>query len=137
MTEAGNTLLLKMLEQLRDDFADEREARRLQDETARQSRAVQHQRIDEVIDRLGRLDVTIAVAGQVDAQVRTELDALKKALAAHQAEIGPTIDEWKRIRTLGLGIVGVIAAGGVSLGAVLAWGGDQLRQWVLNWLHLH
>jgi len=49
-----------------------------------------------VIDRLGRLDVTIAVAGQVDARVRTELDALKIALAAHQAEIKPTLEEWKR-----------------------------------------
>lgn len=128
-----NPLLLAMLEQLRDDFADERTARRDENEAARQSRAATHGRIDEVIERLGRLDTSVALAGQAHAQVHGELEALKHALA----DIAPTIDEWRRIRRLGLGIVGLITAGGLSIGAALSWSGDAVAGWVRAWLRIH
>ena len=108
MTAGDERILLSMIEQLRDDMAQEREA-------SRESRARQHQRTDEVIDRLGRIDSTIAVAGQVDAQVRTELDALKKTVASNQ----PTVEEWRRMRALGIGIVGLMTTGGLVTGATL------------------
>ncbi len=133
MTDADNALLLSMLEQLRDDFAAERVARRDENAAARHARAVTHGRIDEVIERLGRLDTSVALAGQTDAQIRAELDTLKLSLAG----IAPTIDEWRRIRALGLGIVGLMTAGGLSIGAALSWGGDTVTGWVRAWLRIH
>lgn len=144
MTEHDQSLLLSMVEQLRDDLAEDRVARRDENEAARQSRAGTHGRIDEMIDRLGRIDITVALSGQVDAQVRNEIDALKKSVDGlnlkvdgNQASIAPTLDEWKRIRTLGLGVVGLIATGGISFGAAVAWGGDTVTHWVRAWLGIH
>jgi hypothetical protein len=78
------------------------------------------------------MDTTIAVAGQVDAQVRQELDALKKSVA----DLTPTVDEWRRIRQLGLGIVGLMTAGGITVGAILAAGGNWLVDLIRHWLRL-
>ena len=113
-----------MIAQLRDDLAQEREA-------SRESRARQHQRTDEVIDRLGRIDSTIAVAGQVDAQVRTELDDLKKVVG----NIKPTVEEWRRMRTLGIGIVGLMTTDGLVTGATLQPLFAQLLTAVRHFLH--
>lgn len=126
MTGSEEALLLRMVEQLRDDFAEEREA-------SRQNRAGVHRRLDEVNDRLARMDTTAALSGQVDAQVRSELDALNAKVTAQQ----PTIDEWQRMRAIGLGIVGLIATGGLSIGAMLAWGGDTLSNLIRHWLRIN
>jgi hypothetical protein len=137
MTQSdSHAMLLEMLKQLRDDFAQERDARRDENEVARQGRAATHGRIDEVIDKLARLDTTVALAGQVDAQVRTELDALKKIVAANHAAVAPSVDEWKRIRRLGLGIVGLMTAGGLTVGAMVQWGGDLIVERVRAFLHI-
>lgn len=115
----NNDLLLEMLKQLRADLA--------RDQTAgRESRAVLHQRVDEVLDRLGKMETSIAIAGEIDAQVRHELDELRKQVVENAAAIAPTVDEWKRIRAIGLGLVGLLAIGGVSLGAAAAWAGEAI-----------
>ena len=126
MTDAENALLLSMVEQLRDDFAAERTVRR-------DDHALTHGRIDEVIERLGRLETGVALASQLDTQVRGELDTLKLSLA----EIRPSVDEWRRIRGFGLGMVGLMTAGGLSIGAALSWSGDTISGWIRAWLHIH
>ena len=133
MTDAENALLLSMVEQLRDDFAAERTARREDNEAERQAGALTHGRIDEVIERLGRLETGVALASQLDTQVRGELDTLKFSLA----EIRPSVDEWRRIQGFGLGIVGLMTAGGLSIGAALSWSGDTVSGWIRAWLHIH
>lgn len=126
LTEADQNLLLKMVEQLRQDFADERDA-------ARESRARTHDRIDEVVDRLGRIDTTIALSGEVDAQVRSELNQVKSSLNGMQ----PTVDEWVRVRTIGKWAVGLLLTGGIGVGAVFAALGDSLVTTVRHWLRIN
>ena len=130
MSEAKHSLLLSMLEQLRDDFAAEREGSHL-------GRAAMHRRLDEVSERLARLDTNVALSGQADAQLRGEIDRLARKVDANQAAVAPSIDEWKRIRGLGLGIVGLMTAGGVTLGALVQWGGDGAVNAARAWLHVH
>jgi len=36
-------------------------------------------------------------------------------------DIRPAVDGWRRIRRLGLGIVGLMTAGGITVGAALQW----------------
>jgi len=129
MNEVEQSLLRSMLEQLRDDFAAERDASRI-------SRAGLHRRLDEVNERLGRLDTGVALSGQADAQVRSELDRLARQVDDNQAAIAPSIEEWQRIRRLGLGIVGLMTAGGLTIGALVQWGGDSAVSAMRAWLHI-
>jgi hypothetical protein len=79
----------------------------------------------------------VAPSGQADAQLRGEIDRLAGKVDANQAAVAPSIDEWKRIRGLGLGIVGLMTAGGVTLGALVQWGGDNAVNAARAWLHVH
>jgi hypothetical protein len=124
-----NELLLKMMEQMREDFARS-------EESARLSRAAMHDRMEESIDRLGKLETSIAISGQVDAQVRNELDGLKGAIQA----IEPTVEQWKDMLKTGrriswfLGISGLIS--GAALWAALQWTGDAVINTVRSWLRI-
>ena len=101
-------LLLKMLEQLRDDFQAERE-------TSRQSRAKLHERVDGMAEDIGAIRGDIRLLGQADGQARGELQALARKVDQNQKETQPTIDEWKRIRALGIGIAGLLGSGRTEL----------------------
>lgn len=118
-------LIIRMIEQLRDDFAAERKV-------ASESRARTHQRVDEAVERLGKIDTSLALAAEVDAQVRTELDGL----SAKVTGMAPTIDEWRRIRTVGKWAAGVVLGGGIGIGAVVAALGDQAVTAVRHWLRI-
>lgn len=122
-------LLLKMLEQLRDDFQAERE-------TSRQSRAKLHERVDGMAEDIGAIRGDIRMLGQADGQARGELQALARKVEQNQKETQPTIDEWKRIRALGIGIAGLLAIGGVSFGAMAVWAGEGLANAIRHWLRI-
>lgn len=64
----GYPLLPAMMQDLKGDMAAKREA-------SRQSRGAIRDRVEDVVERLGKRETTMAVAGQVDAQVRDEIDA--------------------------------------------------------------
>ncbi len=137
MTENSQTVLLAMITGMRDDAALERKE-------SHESRAGIHRRLDEMNGAISRLDTTAALSGQVDVNVRDEIESLKDTftseISALKAKIDnnitPTINEWKRIRALGLGVVGIVALGGVSFGAAIMWAGDAVRYWLLHWLGL-
>lgn len=116
-----NALLLKMLEQLRDDYARDQEA-------ARSSRAKLHERVDDIVERIGKMETTAAIAGQIDAQVRIELDGLNQRMHREMAElnarldpekgdIGSTVAAWNDLMKTGrrmswlLGIAGITSVG--------------------------
>lgn len=122
-------VLLEMVRQLREDYARDQEA-------SRESRAALHRRVDEVIERLAQIETTVAIAGQIDAQVRQELDALKSTVEVNATSIAPTVDEWRRIRAIGIGIVGLLAVGGISIGAAAMWAGEALVNAVRGWLKI-
>jgi predicted nuclease with TOPRIM domain len=118
-------LLLKMMEQLRDDFQDEREA-------SRQSRTKLHERVDGISDDIGAIRGDIRILGEVDGQVRGEVQALSKRVDNAQ----PTLEEWRRIRAIGIGLVGLLALGGMSVGAALAWAGEGVVNAIRQWLRI-
>lgn len=118
-------LLLKMMEQLRDDFQDEREA-------SRKSREKLHERVDGISDDIGSIRGDIRILGKVDAQIRGEVQSLGTKVDNAQ----PTLEEWRRIRAIGIGLVGLLALGGMSVGAALAWAGESVVNAVRHWLRI-
>ncbi|GGF38055.1 hypothetical protein GCM10011321_31250 [Youhaiella tibetensis] len=122
-------LLLTMMQDLKDDMAAEREA-------SRQSRGAIRDRVEDVVERLGKLETTIAISGQVEAQVRTELDALRVLVEEQHDTVQPTIEEWRRIKTLGIGLWGVLALSGLSVVAFLAWAGEGAVNAIRAWLRI-
>jgi len=125
MADSGHDLIVKMIEQLRQDMAVERE-------TARESRARTHERIDEVVSRLGRIDTTIALAGEVDAQVRNEIEQIKTTMAG----VTPTVDEWRMVKTIGMWGAGALITGGAGIGVFLAAAGDSAVTTIRHWLRI-
>lgn len=118
-------LLLKMMEQLRDDFQDEREA-------SRKSREKLHERVDGISEDIGSIRGDIRILGKVDAQIRGEVQAVGAKVESAQ----PTLDEWRRIRAIGIGLVGLLALGGMSVGAALAWAGESVVNAIRHWLRI-
>jgi len=95
-------------------------------------------KLDRVVDRVGRLEAAVDVDVAVTAQTRdahdqrmtnTErvlLDRITSIEATIKKDVLPQTDDMKRMKLVGTGIVGVIALGGVSIGAATIWFGEQL-----------
>ncbi|MER9628389.1 DUF1515 domain-containing protein [Mesorhizobium sp. M0296] len=114
---------------LREDFGDEKRL-------AHESRAVIHHRLDEQGHEIASLRTDMAIAGKVDAQVRDEIKALAGKVEANQNEVLPSVQDWKRMKTIGVGIAGLLAIGGLSFGAMLMWAGDAAATAVRHWLRI-
>lgn len=130
-------ILLEMLKQQAESIEALRQTVALGHEKSSDSRSKLHERIDEVGERLGKIEGDIRILGQVDGQVRSEVQALAAQVAKNQADAQPTIDEWRRIRAIGIGIVGLLALGGVSIGAMFAWAGESVINWARHILRIN
>ncbi|ODT79365.1 MAG: hypothetical protein ABS76_21105 [Pelagibacterium sp. SCN 64-44] len=76
------------------------------------------------------------ILGATDSQIRAEVKNLTKTVTDNQEAAQPTIDEWKRIRAIGIGLVGLLALGGVSVGGALAWTGESVVNAIRHWLRI-
>ncbi len=70
---------------LRGDFSDEKDH-------AHESRAVIHRRLDEQQQQVAKLETTVAISGQVDAQMRDQLAGLSETVKANQKAVQPALD---------------------------------------------
>lgn len=93
-----------------------------------------HERHDELASDLSNLRLDVGITGQINAQVREEVKALGERVAQHKAEIQPSIEDWRKIKNLGLGITGILAIGGLSVGAMLTMGLDAVKSLLRQWI---
>jgi len=117
------------LDRIREDFQEEKES-------AHESRAVIHRRLDDHAKQMAKTDETIAIAGQVDAQIRNEVIALKETVAKNHKEVEPALSEWRRIKLLGAGVGGLLILFGISIGSLIVWASDTASAIVRHWLKL-
>lgn len=134
MTVAEETkLLLAMMQQMRDDFQDERQA-------SRESRAKLHERMDEVAADVGTIKGDIRILGEVDGQVRGEIQSLKLTVEANQLDTKPTVDTWRDMIRTGRRITIVMGIAGLSFAGILTgiftWFGDTLPAIIKGWLRI-
>lgn len=115
---------------LRDEVSDEKQ-------NAHESRSVIHRRMDEQAKQIAHLDTTVAITGGVDAQIREEIKSLKATVDQHHAVTQPALEDWKRLKTLGYGVSGLIAFAGLTVGAVATWASDGAVSWLRHWLKIN
>ncbi|WP_051321106.1 DUF1515 family protein [Rhizobium mesoamericanum] len=84
-----------------------RDAFRQSEIKADSSRAAVHQRMDQLVDRVGTLEGNVA------------------AVKEDVSEMRPTVDDVKRWKLMGLGAIGVIGIGGMAMGVTFA---DAIRR---------
>lgn len=94
--------------QLRKDVGDEKA-------NAHESRAVIHRRLDEQGAQINLLDKAVVINSGVDAQVRDELKSIKETVQKNHDAVQPTLEEWKRLKSLGYGVSGLIAFAGLTI----------------------
>jgi len=117
------------VDRLRSDFQEEKHM-------AHESRAVIHQRLDNQVQQIGHMETTIAISGEIDAQIRGELKGLKETVEKNQEAVSPTIAEWRRMKTLGLGIAGLIAMAGLTVGGIVAHMSETAVSGIRHWLKI-
>ncbi|CAN7686549.1 DUF1515 domain-containing protein [Rhizobium sp. LjRoot98] len=117
------------VDRLRADFQDEKQM-------AHESRSVIHQRLDNQAQQIAHMETTIAVRGQIDAQVRGEIQALKETVEKNQGIVAPALEEWKRMKTLGVGISGLIALAGLTIGGIVAYMSETAVSGIRHWLKI-
>jgi ElaB/YqjD/DUF883 family membrane-anchored ribosome-binding protein len=83
------------------------EALRRSEDKSDSSRAAMHRRLDEVVDRVGKVESTLS----------TVQDEVK--------EMRPVTDEVRRWKLMGIGALGMIGIGGIALGVSFA---DALKR---------
>lgn len=120
---------LEGVEKLREDFNEEKNV-------AKENRAILHRRLDEQAADIGKLRTDVAIMGQVDAQVRDEVKSLAETVEANQTVVSPAIAEWKTMKRAGMGLTGLLALGGLSVGAALTWAGDTAVTAIRHWLKI-
>ncbi|OBY08340.1 DUF1515 domain-containing protein [Rhizobium leguminosarum bv. trifolii] len=115
---------------LREDVSDEKD-------NAHQSRSVIHRRLDEQAKQISHLDTTVAISGGVDAQIREEIKALKETVEKNHSAVTPALEEWRRMKTLGYGISGLIAFAGLTIGGMVAYASDGAVAALRHWLKIN
>jgi len=96
-----------MFEQLRADLREERDAER-------QSRARLHERMDEVVNRVGKIEGDIRILGDVDGQVRGEVAALRETVEANKADVLPTVEAWRHLLASGRAVSWIFGIAGIT-----------------------
>lgn len=114
---------------LREEVSDEKQ-------NAHESRSVIHRRLDEQGTQINLLDKAVVINTGVDAQVRDELKSIKETVQKNHETIQPTLEEWKRLKTLGYGISGLIAFAGLTIGGMVAYASDGAAAWIKHWLKI-
>lgn len=117
------------VKRIRKDFQEEKQ-------NAHESRTVIHSRLDNQAKQIAHLDTTVAISGGVDAQIREEIKALKETVDRNHASVQPALEEWKRMKTLGVGISGLIAFAGLTIGGIVAYIGDGAVAAIRHWLKI-
>ncbi|MGV0879423.1 DUF1515 family protein [Martelella sp. FLE1502] len=111
-------LIMQELREIRQDLRDSRAE-------STESRKAIRDRVDRLAEDVAQARTDITIGVHADAQVREELKDLKAAAA-----------DWKRIKTLGLGVAGLITLSGVSVGVIAASMGEAFAQWVRHLLRI-
>lgn len=115
------------MSRLRQDFTEEKQ-------TAAVSRKGVYMMHDEFAEKLSELRQEHKIAAHITAQVREEVKGVNRSLEAFKSEAEPPLEEFKRLRNMGLGIVSLLALGGLSVGAVVALGIETVKSALRSWL---
>ncbi|WP_311043660.1 hypothetical protein [Rhizobium bangladeshense] len=110
-----------------EDVSDEKD-------NGHESRSVIHRRLDEQMRQINLLDKVVEISSGVDSTLREEVKALKETVSEHHKAVQPALEDWKRIKTIGYGVSGLIAIAALTTGAIVTWMSDGAAAWIRHWL---
>lgn len=103
----------------------------------REDLAAERQSRKDIHERLGRLENTVAVDVAVSAQSRDKTDerlaGIEKTLAE---DVKPPVEEFKRMKMVGMSVIGLAGLGGTALGASLLWWSEQVGGAIRHFLRI-
>ncbi|WP_051228385.1 DUF1515 family protein [Pleomorphomonas oryzae] len=118
------------LQYLAEEMRDEKEA-------AATSRAAVHRRLDEQAALISRLTTDVAIAVNVSAQAREHAKGIEARL---DDDVAPTIEEWRKIKNMGLGMAALIGLGGATITSAvwvaITYFGDAIAASLRNMLRI-
>jgi hypothetical protein len=79
----------------------------------------------------------MVISGAVDATLREEIKTLKDTVEKNHAATQPALEDWKRIKTIGYGVSGLIAIAGLTTGAIVTWMSDGAVSALRHWLKIN
>jgi len=115
---------------LREDVSDEKD-------NAHESRSVIHRRLDEQMRQINLLDKVVEISSGVDATLREEIKNLRDTVDKNHAATQPALEEWRRMKSIGYGISGLIAFAGLTVGAIVTWASDGAVSALRHWLKIN
>ncbi|MBY5899395.1 hypothetical protein HFO88_03465 [Rhizobium leguminosarum] len=96
-----------------------------------------HGRLDEQRQQIHLLDKVVEISSGVDATLREEIKSIKETVEKNHEAVAPILEEWKKMKTLGYGISGLIAFAGLTIGGMIAYASDGAVAWVRHWLKIN
>lgn len=84
-----------------------------------------------IYDRVGAVETSVEISGQIDAQVRDRIDGLDAKISA---DIMPTVNEVKRWKITGMTVLAVVGVAGASIGAAIFWLWEVVLERIKGWL---
>ena len=118
---------------LRRDITDMRDDFDTEKGHAHESRKDVHRKIDDLAGRVGSVEGSVQIAGQVTAQARDKIEWFEAKLTT---DVIPTIDEFKRMKLIGWSVVSIVGIGGTAFGASLIWWGEQVVSTIRHFLRI-
>ncbi|MBA5800457.1 hypothetical protein HX900_33880 [Rhizobium sp. WYCCWR 11290] len=70
-------------------------------------------------------------------QIREEIKGLKGTVESNHEAVQPTLEEWKRLKTVGYGISGLIAFAGLTIGGIIAYASEGAVAALRHLLKIH
>lgn len=116
-------IIMQSLTAIREDIRQERIE-------AKENRAHLHNRIDDLTGDLGEVRRAIATSTVESEHLHEQVRIIDAKVDRNHGEVKPTIEEWKRIKAMGIGVGGLLALGGLSLGSAILYAGDVFWTWL-------
>lgn len=103
---------------------------------ASDNRARIHARLDQHVMNVGEIEGKVITIGLAFEAQRALIEDVSGLVAKNHAEVRPTLDEWKRIKTLGWGASFILLSLGATSATVLWWAGDAAVTIARRWLRI-
>jgi archaellum component FlaC len=115
--------LVEGMEGLKDSIRRmEDQARRSEDKAA-ESRAVVHRRLDEMVDRVGDVEQTVAVVKADVSEMKPTVEGLDDVVSTVTKDVKamkPVTDDIQRWKLMGVGGLTVVGFGAMAMGVTFA-----------------
>lgn len=89
-------------------------------------------------DQINDLKTDVRIGAEISAQARESAKSVGEQLNERMDEdIVPTIEEWKKIKAMGLGMFALISLGGAMVIATIAYFWDAIAAAIRSGLRIH